>query len=1297
MSCDLAHTNICAVNNCIIQVDGMESNSASPSDTWFLTFNNETTYDGIPVKKAFLKLFIDPEHTPHTLTSSITHEIKGLEYELNIYKDVIRPLIDLDICPNFVKYLGSTKNCTYKDILNFLVGKIENAFRIKFSKTECEKRLNYNILNCLLKKCVERPPINHNIGHKISDILDPVKNRLRFDMLLTETKQGSVKFFDFINNIIIPKIDTARNILWETLFQIVAACYAMSLSKMVHNDLHSNNIFIEDLGDEKTFLYVINDIPYILKTRYKVLIYDFDRGYVNRLGTNKILSLNSVCRDDKQCNHFVDSKDILKIMCYVFLPLLRTTSTTLPDLLNILLSSLGPELNNEIFNTYINNTSNFDDCYFGPSSNTDQDRFFRQFYTSSDIVKNIGNNLPKYTIEDFSDIDTDKLYVCNSVFFNTNGEIKMTEYNRTFDETIVKLQNKNEEYKSIFRDIPIIPRAVSARTASGTAGTPARPASTRAASIRAGTPLVYPSSARAVSPRAGTPVRPASGTAGTPARPASTRAASGTAGTPLVYPSSIRPASTRAGTPVRPVSTRAASIRPEISSDDIFSYIDDENLEKIEELIKAGVDLNIQNENDSLGVTPIMYTIDKNKSIEIVDMLIKAGANVNLQSIIIRSTALMFAIFYTKDKLKLVDMLIDAGAIVNLQNNYGETALIYSAEIEGDEKIVDKLIKAGANLNLQNNRGNTALIKAVFYNNIKIVDMLIKAGADINIKNKKGETALDLAKKFSKVEIIDILTRANNSLELENFEFDTENIDERTFSFTTCKDIISDENENITDYLSETDTFLFINGDPNTLGSSILCFSKDYLKQFIENKNDNWFYECNGDFLKPPHERDRSMSSFIDYPYIKIFINEDGLNGFVPLIQIKKILESNHRIYYINPMLDSDGTQKNITHSVTWQNSYGPRSNRNYVSANHCQAGSSILIYTLKICKDPERCVRSLKNNIISGENLYNDSNSSSYVRPASTRAGTPLVYSSSTRPASTRPASTRATSSRAVSPRSAGSLRSALVIPASIGTETPIRVSSTRPVSTGSSTSSIPASPRSSTRSRSSSIIPVSIGAETPIRVTSSRPASTRAGAYSRPTSIGVETPIRVVPPRPSSTRAASPRASAPPRPGASTRADSPRAGIPPRPAPASKRAASPRAGIPPRPAPASKRTASPRAGAPTRARSPLFRTPLRSTASPPPTSSTRKSKKIKRSRRCKPCKKSCSRKKVCNPRTSRCVNKKGSIGKKLLSKKYLRSSKCKPCKKSCNKKKICNPRSARCVDRKGIIGKKLLRKKSK
>jgi len=383
-------------------------------------------------------------------------------------------------------------------------------------------------------------------------------------MLLIETKERSIKFFDFINNIIIPKIDTTRNILWETLFQIVAACYAMSLSKMVHNDLHSNNIFIEDLGDEKTFLYVINDIPYILKTRYKVLIYDFDRGYVNRLGNNELLRPNFDCKYNRQCNHFVDNKDILKIMCNVFVPLVRTTSTTLPDLLNILLSSLGPDINNEIFKMYTNANSSFDDCFFGPYLNTEQDTFFGKFYTSSEIVKNIGNNLPKYTIEDFSDIDTDKLYVCNSVFFNTNGEINKTEYNRIFDETIVKLENKNEEYKSIFRDIPIISRPTSTR-----------PASIRAASTRAGTPLIYPATPRA------TPLRAASTRVGTPLeypvtpRATPLRAVSTRAGTPLVYPATpLRAVSTRAGTPLvypatqlRATSTRAGTplVYPAIS------------------------------------------------------------------------------------------------------------------------------------------------------------------------------------------------------------------------------------------------------------------------------------------------------------------------------------------------------------------------------------------------------------------------------------------------------------------------------------------------------------------------------------------------------------------------------------------------------------------------------------------------------------------------------------------------------------------------------------------------------------
>jgi hypothetical protein len=55
-----------------------------------------------------------------------------------------------------------------------------------------------------------------------------------------------------------------------------------------------------------------------------------------------------------------------------------------------------------------------------------------------------------------------------------------------------------------------------------------------------------------------------------------------------------------------------------------------------------------------------------------------------------------------------------------------------------------------------------------------------------------------------------------------------------------------------------------------------------------------------------------------------------------------------------------NGTQKMISHTVSWQNAYGPPGNVDYYGANHCQSGSNILIYTLKVCRDPERCVRSI-------------------------------------------------------------------------------------------------------------------------------------------------------------------------------------------------------------------------------------------------------------------------------------------------------------------------------------------------
>ena len=196
----------------------------------------------------------------------------------------------------------------------------------------------------------------------------------------------------------------------------------------------------------------------------------------------------------------------------------------------------------------------------------------------------------------------------------------------------------------------------------------------------------------------------------------------------------------------------------------------------------------------------------------------------------------------------------------------------------------------------------------------------------------------------------------NESDNVSEFNFESTDLDERDFSFGICRDLILNDDVDIIEHLNETDTFLFINGNPAE-EADILCFEKSYIRAFYEDKNNNWFYECTGPFIRGTN--DRAMSSFGDIAYIKIPIDSSGLTAFIPKVQIEKILLSSHKVYYINPMLEN-GIQKMITHSVSWQNSYGPQHFRNFVSANHCQSGSSILIYTLKVCRDPEKCVRSI-------------------------------------------------------------------------------------------------------------------------------------------------------------------------------------------------------------------------------------------------------------------------------------------------------------------------------------------------
>jgi len=109
--------DVCTISKYIKKIEGLQSKGVSSSDTWIVEFKNNIKFNNEPIKSGFLKIFIDTKNLDKTYN---TPAKQALKYELNIYKNIISKLIKYKICPNFVKYLSSGENCSYKDLLNML-------------------------------------------------------------------------------------------------------------------------------------------------------------------------------------------------------------------------------------------------------------------------------------------------------------------------------------------------------------------------------------------------------------------------------------------------------------------------------------------------------------------------------------------------------------------------------------------------------------------------------------------------------------------------------------------------------------------------------------------------------------------------------------------------------------------------------------------------------------------------------------------------------------------------------------------------------------------------------------------------------------------------------------------------------------------------------------------------------------------------------------------------------------------------------------------------------------------------
>jgi ankyrin repeat protein len=170
----------------------------------------------------------------------------------------------------------------------------------------------------------------------------------------------------------------------------------------------------------------------------------------------------------------------------------------------------------------------------------------------------------------------------------------------------------------------------------------------------------------------------------------------------------------------------------------LFWAVYDEHFDVLNQLIKAGAKLDVENNQ---GKTALCYAAGRG-SVECVKALLAAKANPNAG----KYGSTLFAAIDHPDTLKL---LLAAGANPNSKTDRGGTPLL-SAIQAGQESSVALLLQSGANVNTTGVNDMTPLQMAVWNQNVPILSLLLSNKVDINVRHPSGRTALDMSKEAEK-------------------------------------------------------------------------------------------------------------------------------------------------------------------------------------------------------------------------------------------------------------------------------------------------------------------------------------------------------------------------------------------------------------------------------------------------------------------------------------------------------------------------------------------------------------------
>lgn len=318
--CMLNRASMCGLSTCVKKIQGLKSDSLSPSDTWIIKFQDGTKYEDelgrkIDIPEAFCKLSIDSTSLRHWLDkfempkemtrswNSRLEQLQGLEYERWFYETVVNDILDTRKSPHFVRLFSSGNKCSFQDLVTIL-----KRGGVSYAENSLMRNLYYTF-----RTEGARPAITSIIPGWPTDL-----NKFNFSFMLIQKMDSDygTTFDRWIEKN--SKTKTFMQDLRLILFQVCQACYALFLKDACHNDLRPGNVWIATRPREKRNIkYIVRGQEFIFpQVDIMVRIFDFDRAYSAEMGPNLLLT-DDVCMKNGHCNRVIQPADFIKFLCYV--------------------------------------------------------------------------------------------------------------------------------------------------------------------------------------------------------------------------------------------------------------------------------------------------------------------------------------------------------------------------------------------------------------------------------------------------------------------------------------------------------------------------------------------------------------------------------------------------------------------------------------------------------------------------------------------------------------------------------------------------------------------------------------------------------------------------------------------------------------------------------------------------------------------------------------------------------------------------------------------------------------------